>query len=52
MYSNEENLMLLCVITPKELPVYINMIKEADKNAFIIISNVHEVIGEGFKKIC
>ena len=51
MYSNEERLMLLCVITPKELPVYMNMIKETDKNAFVIICDVHEVIGEGFKRI-
>lgn len=51
MYSNEERLMLLCVITPKEQPVYMNMIKETDKNAFIIICDVHKVIGEGFKSI-
>ena len=51
MYSNEERLMLLCVITPKELPVYMNMIKETDKNAFIIICDVHKVMGEGFKSI-
>lgn len=51
MYSNEERLMLLCVITPKELPVYMNMIKETDKNAFIIICDVHKAIGEGFKSI-
>lgn len=51
MYSHEERLMLLCVITPKELPIYMNMIKEADKNAFVIICDVHEVIGEGFKRI-
>ena len=51
MYSNGERLMLLCVITPKELPVYMNMIKETDKNAFIIICDVHKAIGEGFKSI-
>ena len=43
--------MLLCVITPKELPIYMNMIKDYDKEAFDIVSDVHEVIGEGFKKI-
>lgn len=51
MYSNQKNIMLLCVLTPKELPVYIDMIKGIDKNAFIIISDVHKVIGEGFKEI-
>ena len=43
--------MLMCVVTPKELPTYLNLIKEIDKDAFIIIGDVHEVIGEGFKSI-
>ena len=51
MYTHEESRMLLCVITPKELPIYMNMIKNYDKEAFVIVSNVHEVIGEGFKII-
>ena len=51
MYTHEESRMLLCVITPKELPIYMNMIKDYDKEAFVIVSDVHEVIGEGFKKI-
>lgn len=51
MYTHEESCMLLCVITPKELPIYMNMIKNYDKEAFVIVSNVHEVIGEGFKRI-
>lgn len=29
----------------------VSMIKEIDKNAFVIINNVHEVLGEGFKAI-
>ena len=51
MYTHEESRMLLCVITPKELPIYMNMIKDYDKEAFVNVSDVHEVIGEGFKKI-
>ena len=51
MYTHEESRMLLCVITPKELPIYMNLIKNYDKEAFVIVSNVHEVIGEGFKRI-
>lgn len=49
MYSSENSLMLLCAVTPKELPSYMNLIKNIDRDAFIIISNVNEVIGEGFK---
>ena len=51
MYSKLDSMMLICVVTPKELPIYLKLIKEIDKNAFIIISDVHEVIGEGFKNI-
>lgn len=51
MYSNSETVMLMCIVAPKELPKYLNMIKEIDKKAFIIIGNVNEVIGEGFKQI-
>lgn len=51
MYTQEETVMLLCVITPKELPIYMKTIKNFDKNAFVVVGNVHEVIGEGFKKI-
>ena len=51
MYSKLDSMMLMCVVTPKELPLYLKFIKEIDKNAFIIIGDVHEVIGEGFKNI-
>lgn len=51
MYSKQDSMMLMCVVTPKELPIYLKLIKEIDKDAFIIIGDVHEVIGEGFKSI-
>lgn len=51
MYSHKENFMLLCVLTPGELPAYMNMIKENDPSAFVVVCDVHEVIGKGFKKI-
>lgn len=51
MYSNSETIMLMCIVAPKELPKYLKMIKEIDKKVFIIIGNVNEVIGEGFKQI-
>lgn len=51
MYSKSDSIMLMCVVMPKELPLYLKLIKEIDKNAFIIIGDVHEVIGEGFKNI-
>lgn len=50
MYSNKEKIMLLCVVSPKELPRLINAIKDYDPNAFIIVNDAKEVLGEGFKE--
>lgn len=49
MYADRDNLMLLSVVRPKELPVLIRLVRSIDKNAFIIISDAREVLGEGFK---
>ncbi len=51
MYSKSDSLMLMCVVTPKELPMYMNIIREIDKSAFVVIDNIREVIGEGFKEM-
>lgn len=48
MYTDRDNLMLLSVVRPKELPILIRLVRSIDKNAFIIISDVREVLGEGF----
>jgi len=50
MYTGQNSLMLLSVVSPKELPVLIHLIRSKDHNAFIIVSDVREVLGEGFKK--
>ena len=49
MYTNYDRKMLYCVVNPKELPKVIKIIKNIDKDAFIIVSDVREVLGEGFK---
>ena len=49
LYSGKENMMLLCAVSPKQLPRLVNSIREIDRKAFIIVSNAHEVLGEGFK---
>lgn len=48
MYEGRDCLMLLSVIHPKELPALLHLIRKIDKNAFVIISDVREVVGEGF----
>lgn len=49
MYSGSDGIMLLCVVSPKELPQLVHLVRDIDKSAFIIISDAREVLGEGFK---
>ena len=49
MYKNQEKTMLLSAVSPKEVPIMVDYIKEEDEKAFIIINDAHEVFGEGFK---
>ncbi len=48
-YTKEEGETLLCVVSPKELPLLIRTIRRLDPAAFIVINDSREVLGEGFK---
>lgn len=51
-YSNNDKSILLVVVNNKNQEVHLKkLIKRVDPNAFIIVSDVHEVLGEGFKSI-
>ncbi|MDP4178811.1 MAG: YitT family protein [Bacillota bacterium] len=50
-YSNREIDILYTVISRKEFIKLKNFIMKIDPNAFITVSNTHEVLGEGFKNI-
>lgn len=49
MYRAEEKKLLLCVASRREVREIRKIVKEIDKNAFLIITNAREVYGEGFK---
>ena len=49
MYENKEKIILMCVASRKEITKVRELVKEIDKNAFIIISDVRKVLGEGFE---
>ena len=51
MYSGEDRQVLLCVISRTESPQLRAIVSECDPSAFIIATNVHEVLGEGFRPI-
>lgn len=50
LYRNVDREILTTVITLKELSKLLNIVKEIDPNAFVTVSNVHEVMGEGFRR--
>lgn len=48
MYTNEEKTVLLCVVSPKEIVTIKELVYEIDKDAFVIVNDSREVVGEGF----
>lgn len=50
LYTNQEREVIFTVITRKEMTLLTDLVKEIDPKAFIIINNVHEVLGEGFRR--
>ena len=50
MYSNKEKQMLFCVVGKKEIVQISEIARRHDKHAFIIVSDVREVLGEGFRE--
>lgn len=49
MYTDSEKCMLYCVVAKKEIPTLKEIVAEVDKDAFVIVSDVREVLGEGFQ---
>lgn len=48
MYSGQEWKILFCVVAPKEIVKIREIVREFDPGAFVIVSDVREVFGEGF----
>lgn len=48
MYSGDEKCMLYCVVSKKEIVVLKGIILKIDNNAFVIVTDAREVVGEGF----
>jgi len=48
-YSKQEQTMLLCVVSSKEIVALKELVYEIDHSAFVIVTDVREVLGEGFK---
>lgn len=50
LYRNIDSEILTTVVTLKELSKLLNIINKFDPKAFVTVSNVHEVMGEGFRR--
>jgi uncharacterized membrane-anchored protein YitT (DUF2179 family) len=50
LYKDIEREVLFTIVTLKELGKLTEIIKEIDPDAFVIINNVHEVLGNGFRR--
>lgn len=48
MYTGKDRCLLFCVVTKKELVHLKELVGKIDENAFIIVSDAREVMGEGF----
>jgi uncharacterized membrane-anchored protein YitT (DUF2179 family) len=49
MYTGFDKQVLLCVLHRGQLPVLKLIVKEVDEKAFVILTDIREVFGEGFK---
>ena len=48
-YTGNEKRVLMCAFKQKEIAVIKAAVKEIDPDAFLIVCNAHEVLGEGFR---
>jgi uncharacterized membrane-anchored protein YitT (DUF2179 family) len=48
-YTGDAKEILFCVARAKFIPDIKTIVKEIDPDAFIVVTNVHEVLGEGFR---
>lgn len=50
MYTGKEKCVLFCIVSQKEIVRLKDMVHEIDDHAFVIVSDVREVLGEGFQE--
>ncbi len=50
-YTGHNHKMLMCSLRVYEMATLYNIVERYDKNAFIIVTEVGEIIGEGFKRL-
>ncbi|SMP45232.1 YitT family protein [Anoxynatronum buryatiense] len=51
MYTGSHRTMLLCVVNRAEVAKLKKLVYEVDSDAFMMVTTIHEVLGEGFKEV-
>lgn len=51
MYTKSDKEVLLCVVNRAQFSKVKKIVKEVDPRAFVMVSEIYEVLGEGFKEI-
>lgn len=51
MYTSDEKEILLCVFSNREITTVKELVHNIDKNAFLMVTDFREVLGEGFQSI-
>lgn len=51
MYTGKDTDVLLCVFSQKEIALVKEIVSEIDKEAFVLVTDVKEVLGEGFNDL-
>jgi uncharacterized membrane-anchored protein YitT (DUF2179 family) len=50
-YTGRQQKVIICVVGTRQINQLINIVREEDQRAFVAVSNVNEVRGEGFKDL-
>lgn len=50
-YTKADKQVILCVVQKKRAPELEEIVKQEDRNAFMIVSSANEIYGEGYKNI-
>jgi len=50
MYTGDDKCVLYCIVSQKEIIALKDIVAEEDPHAFVIVSEVREVLGEGFQE--
>ncbi|MDE6420071.1 MAG: YitT family protein, partial [Lachnospiraceae bacterium] len=48
-YTEKDKKIILCATRKQRSPEVINIVKEEDERAFLIVSSANEIFGEGYK---